>query len=123
MKAMKTLFIWLLVSFIPLQGMAANALLVCKAANQAAVVRAMSAAEEHAHPCVDMQAQQDDGQDRQQDNDSTCVAQFAGVPWIPATQARLPSLQTLPAVISYAGFHLPSFIPEGPERPPRGHFL
>lgn len=125
MKAMKTLFLWLLMAFVPLQGMAANALLVCKAANQAqAVFHAMPAGEEHAHPCAGMQALQEElrdtqQQDTQQDGDATCVAQYAGVPWIPASELALPPMEVPPAAISYAGFRIPSFIPEGLERPPR----
>ncbi|WP_420472967.1 hypothetical protein [Noviherbaspirillum sp. ST9] len=123
MKAMKTLFIWLLMFFIPLQGMAANALLVCKAANQAAVVSYAMPESGHAHPCGEMQVQQDDMQDTPQVSEKTCAAQYAGVPWIPASELHLPPFEPVPAVVSYAGFHLPFFIPDGPDRPPRRHSL
>ncbi|HYC41358.1 MAG TPA: hypothetical protein VEB70_00040 [Noviherbaspirillum sp.] len=124
MKAMKTLFIWLLMSFIPLQGMAANALLVCKAANQVPTV--LHVAQDtgmHAHPCPDMQAGQKHEQDMQQEDETVCAAQYAGVPWIPASQLQLPPFELVPAVVSYAGFHIPFFIPDGPDRPPRSHSL
>lgn len=124
MNAIKTLFIWLLMSLVPLQGMAANALLVCKAANQApAAVHAMQADEAHAHPCDGMQVSQGDNRDNQQGGDSNCAAHYATVPWMAPRELRLPSLPVLPAVVSYPGFHLPSVIPDGPERPPRAHFL
>lgn len=124
MKAMKILFIWLLMSFIPLQGMAANALLVCKAANQVpAVSHAPQDAGMHAHPCVDMQPGQDDMRDMQQEDETTCTAQYAGVPWIPASELQLPPFELIPTVVSYTGFHIPFFIPDGLDRPPRSHSL
>ena len=124
MKAMKTLFILLLMSFIPLQGMAANALLVCKAANQAPVIsHAVHDAGTHAHPCADMQPGQDHVQDTQQEDETTCAAHYAGVPWIAARELQLPPFELVPAVITYAGFHIPFFIPYGPDRPPRSHSL
>lgn len=124
MKAIKTLFIWLLMSFIPLQGMAANALLVCKAANQSpAVSHAARDASMHAHPCADLQAGQEQAQDMQQEDGTACTAQYAGIPWIPASELHLPPFELVPAVVSYAGFHIPFFIPDGLDRPPRSHSL
>lgn len=123
MKAMKTLFIWLLISFIPLQGMAANALLVCKAANQVPVVSQTAPVSDRAHPCAGELARQDSMQDMPQEDEKTCVAQYAGVPWIPASELQLPPFEPVPAVVSYAGFHIPFFIPDGPDRPPRSHSL
>ena len=123
MKAMKTLFIWLLLSFVPLQGIAANALLICKAANQhASSPHVTHVAETHAHPCdaVDRATmEQDQTHDSHQNADANCVAQYAGVPWMPAGEVMLPPAGFVSDRISYAGFHVPSFIPDGPERPPR----
>lgn len=116
MKAMKTLFIWLLMSFIPLQGMAANAVLVCKAANQVLAASHAISPSGHAHPCADMQ-------DTQQENETTCTAQYAGIPWIPASALHLPPFEPVAAVVAYAGFHIPFFIPDSPDRPPRRHSL
>ena len=116
MKAVKTLFIWLLITLVPLQGMAANALLVCRAAGQLTV----AASGEHAHPCGGMQASQDD---KQQNDKTTCAAQYAGVPWMPPAEQHLPASPILSAIVSYAGFHILSVIPDGLERPPRTQFL
>lgn len=123
MKAMKTLFIWLLIAFIPLQGMAANALLVCKAANQIPVASHALPASGHSHPCAGEQAWQDSMQDMQQEDEKTCTAHYAGVPWIPASGLQLPPFEPVPVIVSYAGFHIPFFIPDGPDRPPRSHSL
>ncbi|HZW20655.1 hypothetical protein [Noviherbaspirillum sp.] len=128
MKAMQAFVIWLLMALVPLQGAAANALLVCKAANGAPAVSYVAPAEDmHAHPCAGMQASQDDAHQQhapdKQTSGTDCIADYAGVPWMPAGELALPSSHPLPDVITYAGFRLPNFIPDGPERPPRTHSL
>lgn len=134
MKAMKTFFIWLLLAFIPLQGVAANAVLTCKAANQGSMPLHMAGVEDaHAHPCAGLDqtlhasthldGSHDDGQDNDRDGNAGCVAHHVAMSWLHSTELALPSIAPLTAPVSFAAFYLPFFIPDGPERPPRSHFL
>lgn len=134
MKAMKTLFIWLLLTLIPLQGLAANAVLTCKAANQGAKLLHVAVVDDtHSHPCAGfdraLQApaqpdgSHDGGQESDQDGYAGCVANYVSVSWLHPAELALPSITSLSAPVSFATFHLPFFIPDGPERPPRSLFL
>lgn len=127
MHALKTFFIRLLIFFIPLQGMAANTLLVCKAANQGAQQsHAISSGDMHQHPCAGVDrapALQDETRDKRQQSDVNCAAQYAGAPWLFASVMTVPLSGFSSDRISYAGFYMLSFIPEGPERPPRSFSL
>ncbi|HYD62923.1 MAG TPA: hypothetical protein VEC35_21395 [Noviherbaspirillum sp.] len=125
---MKTFFIWLLLSFIPLQGIAANAVLVCKAAHQAPVPsQAMD--DIHAHPCggIDTSSHALDGPDGSDDNgqedNADCAAHYISASWLHTAEMTVSPAAPLPVTVSYLAFHLPSFVPDGPERPPRGHSL
>lgn len=127
---MKTFFIWLLLSFISLQGFAANAVLTCQAANQAPMSAHSTAADDaHAHPCAALDpvshasTQADGSHDNGQEGNAGCVAKYVGVSWLHTAELALPSIAPLPNPISFAAFHLPFFIPDGPERPPRRLFL
>ena len=121
---MKTFFIWLLMSLVPLQGIAANALLICKAANKPPVqVYVAPAGDAHAHPCAEARAALDDERAEKQAGESTCSADHAAIAWMPGSEPGWSSAHLLPIAIAYAGIPLPTFIPDGPERPPRNPFL
>jgi hypothetical protein len=130
MKAVKILFIWLLLSFIPLQGIAANALLVCKAAHRAPVPsQAMAMDDIHAHPCGGMDTSfeapggADGSDDNGQKDNAGCAAHYVSASWLHTAETTVSPAVPLPAPVSFMVFHLPSFVPDEPERPPRDHFL
>ncbi len=129
MKSMKTFFIWLLLSFIPLQGIAANAVLTCKAAHQEPVSSRLAVLDDtHARPCAGLVSSahapsQDDSDDNGQGDNAGCVAHYVSASWLHTAELALPSVVPLSSVVTFSAFYLPFVVPDGPERPPRTHFL
>lgn len=134
MKALKTIVIWLLLTVIPLQGMAVNVVMACGAARTAVVqdifpdeVMAQVHHSQHAQHAGMIKADMADWPD----TDGACDPGHAKSPgascasfcplamWMPVADMTLPVVANTSIRISYIAFHVPFVIPDGPEHPPR----
>lgn len=115
MKSLKTLVLWLLLLAIPLQGIAANAVLIAKAEHK------RTSLHQHADDHHAMHASSDNaaGNDACQSVDGFCAAYCLSAPWIQHDGVKLPVIDNLPHRISYTAVHLPSVDPDTPEPRPR----
>lgn len=133
MKALKTFVIWLLLCVIPLQGMAVNAVMTCKAADQRASAMQMLHADawqdamSHAHPSGSAHHAAHDGMHSHGDPDhykpaeGSCTgSSFCPLAsWMPVDRISLPVIASASMPIAYIAFHVPFVVPDGPEHPPR----
>lgn len=133
MKALKTLVLWLLLCVIPLQGMAINAVMTCKAANPHASHAQMSHADAwqditvHAHPSGAAHeaahggmSSQDDANHYKPAEESCTGNTFCPLAsWMSVDLITLPVIANASTPISYTAFHVPFVVPDGPEHPPR----
>lgn len=117
MNALKTFFVWLLLSVVPLQRMAVNAAMTCKAVRQnlQLMQEAAHAHDATMHPCVGRH----DEQDEPVEPDGSCSTHHASTLWLHIDKITLPAVANLPDLISYIAFHVPFVVPDRLERPPR----
>lgn len=122
MKVVKTFILWLLLSVIPLQGVAANVIMTCKAAHQS-VSQQQDA--EHTHRQHDgfdhAAADTGDKQDHFKSTDGSCTAWCGGAIWMHVDAITLPTLTAASDRTDYFTFHIPFVVPDRPE--PRPRFL
>ncbi|HEY0847189.1 MAG TPA: hypothetical protein VGE12_17600 [Noviherbaspirillum sp.] len=136
MKALKIVVLWLLLSVIPLQGMAVNVVMACNAARQLDVLADARA--------DDMQKLHDMHQhggihhagagtapvgaempgdackpDHANAGGGSCAAFCPLALWMPVGDVLLPILANTSTRISYIAFHVPFVVPDGPEHRPR----
>ena len=137
MNALKSFVLWLLIAVIPLHGIAANAVMTCKAAHQGMQqVQVQDAAGLHGHhqhpghiAMQDMQDMQDslaeagDTADEKADHTGSfggsCTAFCPFAVWMRIDEAAMPILANASDRISYLPFHVPFVVPDGPEHRPR----
>jgi hypothetical protein len=148
MKSSQTILLWLLLLVIPLQGLAANGMAICKASHQRVAVNVVSdhamqhhgIGKSHAAPHQHQhQHKHDKRRYASNDNDgggnlpthdnsapkqqlsscSACAACSMGALWIASADVSLPALIAPSDSISYIAFHVPRVVPEPLEHPPR----
>lgn len=133
MKALKTFVLWLLLCVIPLQGMAINAVTICKAADQHASqaqtphadawqdatshAQQPGAAQHASHG--DMHSQGDPDHYKLADGSCTGSAFCPLASWMSVDRVTLPIIASASTPISYIPFHVPFVVPDGPEHRPR----
>lgn len=120
MKALKTFVLWLLLSVLPLQGIAVNAILTCAAANEGSVQLQSHDGQAHSqHGTMHQSGDDGDSPDRLKSADRSCSAYCGGALWMHVEAISLPAIPVASAHISYLDFHILSVVPEGPEHRPR----
>lgn len=133
MKALKTFVIWLLLCVIPLQGMAINAVMTCKAADQYVSqpqmlhANAWQDATSHAHqPGAvhhgahgSMQSHDDPDHYKAAEGSCTSSTFCPLASWMSVDRITLPVITSTSMPIAYIAFHVPFVVPDGPEHPPR----
>jgi hypothetical protein len=122
----KTLLVWLCILSLPVQGLAAVTRLSCGPAHHQALVPASQAHEAHEHLAghhmdgMDhdhgMHQAQHQGADKKC---SVCASCCAGLGLVASFPQWPVALQASPALVATFKSLLPSFLPEGLERPPR----
>jgi hypothetical protein len=129
MKSLKTFVIWLLLSLLPLQGIAINVGMTCDTGRAGGLQTQAWADDAQAS----LQHQQDadmhcsdravDGSTGQMadflSNDGSCGAYCAGAAWMHVAEVALPAAMKSSGRIADIDFHLPFVVPEGPEHRPR----
>lgn len=134
MKALKTIVIWLLLTVIPLQGLAVNVVMACSAARTTVIQdelpdEAMAQVHHGQHGQhagmikTDMADWPDKGgacePDHAKPSGASCASFCPFAIWIPVADMTLPAVANTFVRISYIAFHVPLVIPDGPEHPPR----
>jgi hypothetical protein len=138
MKPLKTILLWLLLLAIPIQGLAVNAMTICKASHQrvsqdlshshSAHHESMAAHGDEGHHHFSQHGDVADIAEHGGDSDesgqklsacSACAACSMGGLWMFGEHTVPHALTTTSLPISYFAFHVPPVEPERPEHPPR----
>lgn len=122
MKALKIFAVWLLLTVLPLQGMAFNFLMTCKASQQGIVQTMMpdtDAGHMHLKHGGHMFSHNDDVAEDAKPADGSCVNYCAVAFSIHVNDFTLSVMPNPSNRISYIGFHVPFVVPDGPEHRPR----
>lgn len=131
MKALKIFAVWLLLTVLPLQGMAFNFLMTCKASQQG-IGQAMMADTDADHGHLkhgkmhhgghfspDAEDAAESVAEDAQPADGSCVNYCAVAFSIPVSDITFSVMTNPSNRISYIGFHVPFVVPDGPEHRPR----
>lgn len=138
MNPLKKILLWVLLLAIPLQGLAGNAMTICKASHQRVTqTSAFHPSMQHhgidghgvkhdhqqhfSQPgdAGDMPAHDSSTLDQQLSSCSACAACSMGTSWITSYDAVFSAFVAPSDIIAYFAFHVPGVVPERPEHPPR----
>lgn len=131
MNMLKSFVLWLLIAVIPLQGIAANAVMTCKAAHQHAQQLpeqgddSMHGHYQHAGHVAMLESQEATGDvagdkaDHFGSPGGSCTTFCPFAIWMHVDDPAMPIVANSSDRISYLPFHVPFVIPDAPEHRPR----
>jgi hypothetical protein len=135
MKVLKTIVMWLLLAAIPLQGLAANVMVICQASHQRSIQLTVPHHgskddknplhrdhHEHQHRAAAADTPlhgEDTVADSTLSKCSGCAASCAATTWLTVERITLPAVAGASDFISYTPFPILGVILDPPEHPPR----